>query len=215
MSRRIAAIVAGASLVACLFGAAQVTSGLAVPLQAHAAQHRLAASFEQRLARSRAAAKVEAPETTALGAPATARRHPQATIRAPLPSDGAVARITVERLGVSEIVLAGDGTHEQLAQGPTLIRRTGGANPVTVLAAHRDTHFLFMRDLREGDTVTMELVDGTRERYRVTRLDTVRKDAFSYPLDPARPLLALTTCFPFGGADYGGPLRRVAWAERI
>lgn len=96
-----------------------------------------------------------------------------------------------------------------------MIKRGDDASPVTVLAAHRDTHFLFIRDLREGDEVSMQFVDGSVERYRVVRFETVRWDRFTYPLDPARPLLAMTTCFPFGGTEYGGPWRRIAWAEQM
>lgn len=119
------------------------------------------------------------------------------------------------RLGVEEVVQAGDGSHDQLAQGPVMLKHGDAANPVTVLAAHRDTHFLFIRDLRVGDEVAMQSADGRKARYRVKRLETVRWDRFAYPLAPDRPLLALATCFPFGGTEYGSPWRRVAWAERI
>lgn len=96
-----------------------------------------------------------------------------------------------------------------------MVRRGNAASAVTVLAAHRDTHFLFIRDLRKGDEVTLQFVTGAIERYRVTRFETVRWDEFAYPLDPAHPLLALATCYPFGGTEYGGPWRRVAWAEKL
>jgi sortase A len=134
---------------------------------------------------------------------------------AALPAKGPVARLTVERLGVRMIVSASDGSKETLDRAPTLLKRSGGENPVTILAAHRDTHFLFIRDLLAGDEIALQLVTGEVERYRVTRFETVRWDGFAYPGDPARPLLALTTCYPFGGTEYGGPWRRVAWAERI
>ena len=86
---------------------------------------------------------------------------------------------------------------------------------MTILAAHRDTHFLVVRDLLAGDEVRLQLVTGAVERYRVTRFETLHWDAFAYPRDPARAMLALATCYPFGGTEYGGPWRRVAWAERF
>lgn len=194
------ALLVGLALVVSIAGAVQFASGLAVPVMAEIGQRRLNRSFEQRLQAS-------------LAQPvATATRRKGVRM---VPPEGAIARITVARLGVREVVLAGDGTHDQLAQAPAMIRRADGANPVTVLAAHRDTHFLFIRDLREGDKVTMQWVDGRVESYRITHLETVRWDRFTYPLDPARPLLALATCYPFGGTEYGGPLRRVAWGERV
>ncbi len=199
-----------AALALCLGGALSLAEGVAVPIKADLAQHRLQQVFEQRLHAVAGAAPV---------APSTAPRHRSRKLAraapAALPTDGPIARITVARLGVRDIVLAGNGTHEQLAEGPTMIKQGDAASPVTILAAHRDTHFLFIRDLREGDEVGLEFVDGMVERYRVTRFETVRWDEFSYPLDPTRPRLALTTCFPFGGTEYGGPWRRVAWAERL
>ena len=122
-----------------------------------------------------------------------------------------VARVEAERLHVSEIVLAG-GSGQAMAFGPAEL--TGLPRDVRVLAGHRDTHFRFMRDLRQGDTLSLHGVDGSRVRYRIVGFATVRWDRFAYPVMPARPLLALATCYPFD-ARHHGPLRRVAWAERI
>ncbi len=205
-------LAAAASLALCAAGIGTLTQGVAVPVQARLAQHRLATVFAQRLQNQSAA-----PEVASGHARHARRAHSpraKATRLAALPTNGPIARLAVARLGISDIVLAGNGTHEQLALGPTMVKRGDEANPVTVLAAHRDTHFLFIRDLRAGDEVTLQLVTGELQRYRVTRFETVRWDKFAYPLDPAHPLLALTTCYPFGGTEYGGPWRRVAWAEQ-
>ena len=191
-----------ASLALCLGGIATVTGGAAVPVKARLAQSKMERTFEQRLTEHR----------TERASATTSQASRTASVP---PAQGPIARITVGRLGVKEYVLAGEPSHEQLAQGPTLLKAATAASPVTVLAAHRDTHFRFIRDLREGDEITLQSVTGDRQRYQVVRFETVRWNAFSYPLDPARPLLALTTCFPFGGTEYGGPLRRVVWAERI
>lgn len=207
-------VIAAASLALCIAGLGSVTQGVAVPVRAGLAQDGLAREFTRRLeshrttlATQQAARGQAIRRIRPVGAPA-------ATALA-LPASGPIARITVARLGVEEIVLAGAATHEQLARGPAVLKQGDAASPVTVLAAHRDTHFLFVRDLLAGDEITLQYVTGTEERYRVVRFETVRWDSFSYPRDPARPLLALATCYPFGGAEYGGPWRRIAWAERI
>jgi len=122
-----------------------------------------------------------------------------------------LARVEAERLGVSEVVLSG-GSGEAMAFGPTEL--AGTPRTVRVLAGHRDTHFRFVRDLRRGDMLVLHGIDGSAVRYRVAAFTTVRWDRFAYPVAPARPLLALATCYPFD-ADHSGPLRRVAWAERI
>ncbi len=122
-----------------------------------------------------------------------------------------MARVTVSRLGVSEVVLSG-GSGEAMAFGPTAVLDDAARN-VTVLAAHRDTHFEFVQKLRAGDEITLERIDGTSEQYAVRAFETVRWDEFGVP-DHNTGLLALTTCYPFD-TDTPGPLRRIAWAQRI
>ncbi len=125
-----------------------------------------------------------------------------------------VARIAVARLGVREIVVAGR-SKQALAQAPGIVRNgLGEAGGVTVIAAHRDTHFAFIKDLHEGDEIALEQVNGQSARYRVSRLETVRWDRFMVPKAAETQQLALATCYPFEG-PVGSPLRRVAWAERI
>lgn len=219
MSRGIGRItVAGgvfaALLALCSAGMVTLTQGIAVPIRAKFAQHRLEQVFEQRLAAS-GGAKAEPATAMHAARPGTISLKQVLLPSSVLPTDGPVARLSVKRLGIRDIVLAGEATHERLANGPTMLKRGDAANPVTILAAHRDTHFLFIRDLRKGDEVVLQLVTGDIQRYRVKRFETVLWNRFAYPSDPARPLLALTTCFPFGGTEYGGSWRRVAWAEQF
>ena len=126
-----------------------------------------------------------------------------------------VARITVARLGVRDIVLGG-GSGQAMAFGPTLLPAGAGAaeEGTTILAAHRDTHFAFLRDLRVGDGIGVQAVSGKARRYRVTGMQIVRWDRFAFPRDPARPMLALASCYPFGATRHG-PLRYVVWAEAL
>ena len=170
----------------CAIGIATMARGAWIPVKARVAQVLLAQAFAASLAEHRPVK----PWPWADTAPA--------------------ARVSVARLGVSDVVLSG-GSGQAMAFGPTELR---GNDRVTILAAHRDTHFEFVQDLRLGDEVTVERIDGTRQRYRVTGFQTVRWDRFAVPGDPARPLLALATCWPFGATERG-PWRRVAWAELL
>ncbi|MFC4255194.1 sortase [Altererythrobacter xixiisoli] len=219
------AIGRGLFLLACLGGCAaglgMIAQGAAVPVTAHVAQQGLEQQFEQQRAVFNRAAKpvLSAPAGTsnraaAVSAPALNVR--QTSVPVTLPAQGPIARLTVERLGISEIILGAAADMEgQLRRAPVLISRSSGTQPVSVMAAHRDTHFLFIRDLQPDDVVRIEWVTGQEEQYRITGFATLRWDEFAYPLDPDRPLLALSTCYPFGGTEYGGPWRRVAWAEKI
>ncbi len=209
----LAPFAAAASIGLCIYGAASLTQGLAVPVTARVAQAQLETQFEQRLEQNLAApAKPKPVARLVQHKPSPASF--ETAVAAPRPAP-VLVRLGVARLGVSEIVRSGEATHERLARGPIMIKRGDEASPVTILSAHRDTHFLFIRDLQQDDVVTLQSDAGEIERYRVIGFETVRWDRFRYPLDPARPLLALATCYPFGGTEYGGPWRRVAWAERI
>lgn len=173
----------------CLIGLARIATGAIVPAKAVVAQILLERAFD----RSVALHRPQKPWPWADMAP--------------------IARIAVPRLGVDRIVL-NTGSGQAMAFGPTLLpggARLGAAG-VSVIAAHRDTHFRFLRDVRTGDTIAVEGIDGIRRGYRVTGNEVVRWDRFAVPQGNPANLLALSTCYPFD-AIHHGPLRYVVWAE--
>ncbi len=123
-----------------------------------------------------------------------------------------VARISAPRVKGSAIVLAG-ASGEALAFGPGHLSNSPqpGAQGTSVIAAHRDTHFEFLKDMQIGDAVELEAHDGALHTYIVDDLKVVRADASG--IDPAEPgkRLALVTCFPFNTTERG-PLRYVVFA---
>src|SRR6266699_4036273 len=78
-----------------------------------------------------------------------------------------VARIEVKRLNASAIVLAGS-SGQALAFGPGHVELTAdaGERGVVVYAAHRDTHFRFLRDVVAGDEIDVTRSDGRKFHYR-------------------------------------------------
>jgi sortase A len=124
-----------------------------------------------------------------------------------------VARITVPRLGRSAIVLA-SGSGQALAFGPGLLAHTAepGDQGISVIAAHRDTHFDFLGELMVGDEIVVERGDGRQARFRVAGSRVVRFDAFDIDPSTRAARLALATCWPIGAVT-SGPLRLVVEAE--
>ena len=126
-----------------------------------------------------------------------------------------VARVVVPRLGKSAIVLAG-ASGQALAFGPGQLERTPeiGEEGTAIYAAHRDTHFAFLADVRVGDHVEVTRRDGKVFRFRVTGASVVRFDRSG--IDPYAPgrRLVLSTCWPLN-ARTQGPLRYVVNAELI
>lgn len=175
----------------CAAGVVETGRGLAIPAKAAVAQVLLERAFAGSLADHRA----HKPWPWADMTPA--------------------ARLSVPRLGVARVVLD-SGSGQALAFGPTLL--PGGAVPghpgTAVIAAHRDTHFRFLKDLRRGDAVVVQTRAGTLRRYRVTGTSVVRWDGYAVADERAGERLDLVTCFPFD-AVRRGPWRYVVHAQAV
>jgi sortase A len=124
-----------------------------------------------------------------------------------------VARISFPRLHRSVIVLDG-ASGQALAFGPGHVAGTpdAGDRGTAVYAAHRDTHFALLGQVRPGDQVAVERIDGRTADFTVVGAQVVRWDASG--LDPHAPgrALALATCWPLDAKTHG-PLRYLVWAR--
>lgn len=126
-----------------------------------------------------------------------------------------VARIEVKRIGAGAIVLEGT-SGQALAFGPGHIHRTAdaGERGVAVYAAHRDTHFRFLRHVAIGDVIEITRSDGRRFRYRADNSAVVRFDASGIDPEAQDFELVLATCWPFDAVT-SGPERYVLHATLI
>nr|WP_244641922.1 class GN sortase [Chelatococcus reniformis] len=125
-----------------------------------------------------------------------------------------VARIAVPRLGRSSIALE-SVSGQALAFGPGHVSGTPAAGEpgTAVYAAHRDTQFAFLGQMRRGDEIRVTRRDGVVARFRVTGTRVVTWDASG--IDAAAPghHLVLSTCWPLDAVT-PGPLRYLVEAER-
>ena len=126
-----------------------------------------------------------------------------------------VARLRIDRLGVDHIVLAG-ATGPSLAFGPGHMDGTAapGDEGVSIVGGHRDTHFRFLQDLIPGDEIVVERPDGTIRTYRVRETQVVHKD-LARIAQTQKPVLVLSTCWPFDAIVPGGPMRYLVAAEGV
>ena len=126
-----------------------------------------------------------------------------------------VSRLTVPRLDISRIVLAG-ASGESLAFGPGLLFTTAdpGTPGNTVIAGHRDTHFRFLRYLEKNDLILLQTANNTTQSYRVKELIIINETQMNYIEDTQEDTLTLITCYPFDAVIPGGPLRYVVIAKR-
>lgn len=127
-----------------------------------------------------------------------------------------VARLQVPEASVDLYVLA-DASGRSLAFGPGHVSGTAplGSSGHSMLAAHRDTHFRFLRSLPVGARLWLETADGRRRPWRLveTHVFDVRHQRLMVPDD--MPTLTLLTCYPFDALAPGGPLRYAAIAEPL
>ena len=126
-----------------------------------------------------------------------------------------VARLTVPSRGISLYVLAGT-SGRSLAFGPGHVDGTAlpGSNGNSVIVAHRDTHFAFLRNLHEDEEIDVEDTRGRVTRYRVREVAVVDKHQTRL-LDAADSAqLTLITCWPFDAVQPGTAQRYVVIADR-
>jgi sortase A len=120
------------------------------------------------------------------------------TIGAQNISEGSlIGRIGIERLNLSAVVF--EGTSEPtLAKGVGHL--TGSALPKgpgnVVLAAHRDTFFRPLKDVKVGDMIAFQTDKGIF-RYTVEETKVVGPDAVEVLQPAPKPTMTLITCYPF------------------
>jgi len=139
-----------------------------------------------------------APATPARAdAPASPRAETTVTLRARPAAGSALGLLQIPRLEVSAIVRAGsDSRTLRLAIGHIGGTALPGERGNMGLAAHRDTFFRRLGEIRPNDQVRLVTAEGTFN-YRVegTRIVEPRD---TWVLDPTEgPVLTLVTCYPF------------------
>lgn len=119
-----------------------------------------------------------------------------------------VARLSVPRLGLQRMVLAGI-SGRTLAFGPGWAEQSSspGESGRTLVAGHRDTHFRFLSDLRQGDIILMQSGQGGIRRYRVSGTAVVDEAAGWLMQRQGVDDLLLVTCYPFDSPVPGGSER--------
>ncbi len=128
-----------------------------------------------------------------------------------------VARITVPDRGIVRYVLAG-ANGRSIAFGPGHVFGTPlpGDAGNSVIGAHRDTHFAFLRELHPGEEIVVQKSAATIRRYRVEDSEIVdKRETRVMAQHGGEPRLTLITCYPFDALRAGGPLRYVVSAKAI
>jgi sortase A len=113
-----------------------------------------------------------------------------------------LGRIEISSLGLTAMIQEGTG-RQTLQRGVGHITGTallGGSGNVG-LAGHRDTFFRKLRNIHEGDEITLTTLNGA-SLYRVELISIVEPQDSQVLRDSGENLLTLVTCYPF---SYVGP----------
>ena len=124
-------------------------------------------------------------------------------LKAPRAVTGSVlGQLEIPRIGLSVMVIEGDSA--------SILRRAAGHIEGTALpggpgnvsiAAHRDTFFHALRDIRNRDAIILNTLRGSYQ-YEVESVEIVGPDNIGVLADSPNPTLTLVTCYPF---YYVGP----------
>ena len=127
----------------------------------------------------------------------------------------AIAKLEIPRLEKTLYVMQ-DDSGESLAFGPGHLPGSGapGASGHVMIAGHRDSHFAFLQDIKEGDIIEASNYDSQSKRYKVVGVSILDTSQQQLKLvDDDR--LTLITCYPFESFIPGGPLRLIVDALPI
>jgi LPXTG-site transpeptidase (sortase) family protein len=164
--------------------------------------------------RQRTAAASTAAETDALSSFQTEGSAAEKEREKKLAEGDLIGRIEIPRVGVSAIVLHGVG-HTTLRHGVGHIPGTPlperGGN--VGLAAHRDSFFRGLKDIRKDDVIELTTLDGSF-KYRVEWTKIVPPQETGVLEDENSPSLTLVTCYPFYYVG-SAPKRFIVRAHRV
>jgi sortase A len=123
-----------------------------------------------------------------------------------------VAKLIVPQHHIEQIILAGD-SGSSLAFGPGHSFASAAPNSAgtTVISAHRDTHFRFLKELKINEMIFIQTTDKTMS-YQVYEVKIVDSKTFKLQQDSDKKTLVLVTCYPFDSLTSGGPLRYLVFA---
>ncbi|MCB9990802.1 MAG: class GN sortase [Rhodospirillales bacterium] len=127
-----------------------------------------------------------------------------------------VAEITFVRQDKKFVVMKGtSGTVLAFAPGWHEGSDAPGQPGISLISAHRDTHFGFLNELKTGDRIMIRTVDGIKKTYAVDEMKIVMDPEIKVHRDERDSTLLLSTCFPFVNWQPGGEMRFVVVAREV
>jgi sortase A len=116
-----------------------------------------------------------------------------------------IGKLESPRIGLSVMLREGvDDVTLRRAAGHVLSTALPGEPGNLVILGHRDTFFRNLRDLKQGDAMTVSTTRG-RFIYEIESIQVVEPDSINLTAPTTESLATFITCFPF---NYVGPAPR-------
>ncbi|WP_085904706.1 class GN sortase [Kiloniella majae] len=127
-----------------------------------------------------------------------------------------VAEISLPNLIIEPVIALRGSSGEALAFAPGHLENTAlpGQQGTAVYAAHRDTHFAFLENIKATDIVKVKDPKGQDHLYKVDNIRITKWDQSGITNQNSSKRIALVTCWPFD-AQTPGPLRYIVEGHLI
>ncbi len=124
-----------------------------------------------------------------------------------------VARLSMPSRQIDLIVLEG-ASGSSLAFAPGHLQGTPapGAIGFSIISAHRDTHFSFLRHVQPGEMLFLQSANGDTRTYQVSAMEVVDNNAARIPLHSPVRGIVLVTCYPFDSLGSASSQRYLVYA---
>ncbi len=127
-----------------------------------------------------------------------------------------VAEISFPELAIDPVIALRGSSGEALAFAPGHLENTAlpGQQGTAVYAAHRDTHFAYLENIKATDIIKVKDPQGRDHLYKVDNIRISKWDQSGITNQNPSKRIALVTCWPFN-AQTPGPLRYIVEGHLI
>ena len=127
-----------------------------------------------------------------------------------------VMKLSSDKHNQELIVLSGDkGNSLAFAPGYNLNSYMPNKGGTTVISAHRDTHFKFLKDVSINDVFELTDRNNITSSFEVSDIKVIDATKQDVAIHSNQDELKLITCYPFDALVARGPLRLVVTAKMI
>lgn len=127
-----------------------------------------------------------------------------------------VMKLSSDKHNQELIVLSGDkGNSLAFAPGYNLNSYMPNQGGTTVISAHRDTHFEFLKDVSINDVFELTDRNNITSSFEVSDIKVIDATKQDIAIHSNQDELKLITCYPFDALVTRGPLRLVVTAKMI